>query len=63
MRSANGQNPSTNRRTTAYTAEEQETLRRGLRIIARMIARAHLRRLEARSEASPRPTTEDEDGD
>ena len=45
--SANGQNPSTNRRTTAYTAEQQETLRRGLRIIARMIARAHLRRQEA----------------
>ena len=63
MRRHNGQNPSTNRRATAYTAEQQETLQRGLRIIARMIARAHLRRLESPSGASPRPTAEDEDGD
>ena len=63
MRSANGENPSTNRRTTAYSAEERETLRRGLRIIARMIARAHLRRQAARSAASPRPPAEHEDGE
>ena len=60
MRSANERNPSTNRRTTAYTAEERETLRRGLRILARMIARAHLRRQESRSAAAPRPSAEDE---
>ena len=47
----------------AYTAEQQETLRRGLRILARIIARAHLRRLAARSTAAPRPPTEGEDGD
>ena len=63
MRSANGRKPSTNRRTTAYSAEERETLRRGLRIIARMIARAHLRRQASRSTASPRPPAEHEDGD
>ena len=63
MRSANERNPSTNRRTTAYSAEERETLRRGLRIIARMIARAHLRRQAARSVTAPRPPAEDEDGD
>ena len=63
MRSANESNPSTNRRATAYTAEQRETLRRGLRIIARMIARAHLRRLESRSVAALRPTVEDDDGD
>ena len=62
MRSANERNPSTNCRTTAYSAEERETLRRGLRILARMIARAHLRRQEARSAAAPRPPVEEEDG-
>ena len=69
MRSANGGNPPTNRRATAkrrsptHSAEERETVRRGLRILARMIARAHLRRQAAQSAAAPRPTTEDEDGD
>ena len=62
MRSANERNPSINRRTTAYSAEERETLRRGLRIIARMIARAHLRRQVARPAASPSPPAEHEDG-
>ena len=47
----------------AYTAEQQEALRRGLRILARMIARAHLRRQAARSVTAPRPPAEDEDGD
>ena len=61
MRGANERNPSTNRRTTAYSAEQRETLRRGLRILARMIARAHLRRQESRSGAAPRPPAEDED--
>ena len=63
MRSHNGRKPSTNSRTTAYSAEERETLRRGLRILARMIARTHLRRQASRSAASPRPTKEHEDGD
>ena len=47
----------------AYTAEQQETLRRGLRILARIIARSHLRRQESRSTAAPRPPTEGEGGD
>ena len=68
MRSANGKKPPTNRRTTVrrgsatHSAEERETVRRGLRILARMIARAHLRRHESRSGVAPRPTV-DEDGD
>ena len=59
MRSANGRNPSTGRRTTAergspsYSAEQRETVQRGLRIIARMIARAHLRRQALRAETEP----------
>ena len=63
MRSHNGRKPSTGQRATAYTVEQQETLRRGLRIIARMIARAHLQRQASPSSSSPRPTAEDEDGD
>ena len=63
MRSDNGKNPSTNRRATArrgsptYSTEQRETVRRGLRILARMIARAHLRRQESR------PPADHEDGD
>ena len=60
MRRANGRKPSRDQRATAYTAEQQETLRRGLRILARMIARAHLRRQESRPAAAPRPSAEDE---
>ena len=63
MRRANGRDPSRDQRATAYTAEQQETLRRGLRILARIIARSHLRRQESRSTAAPRPPTEGEDGD
>ena len=69
MRSVNGENPPTNRRATArrgsptHSAEERETVRRGLRILARMIARAHLRRQASRSGAALRPPAEDEDGD
>ena len=61
MRRANGRKPSRDQGATAYTAEERETLRRGLRILARMIARAHLRRQESRSGAAPQPSAEDED--
>ncbi len=69
MRSANGGNPPTNRRATArrgsptHSADQQETVRRGLRILARMIARAHLRRQASRSAAAPRPPADQEDGD
>ena len=64
MRSANGRRPPDNRRKTAergspsYSAEQRETVQRGLRIIARMIARAHLRRQELRAETEPE-TSED----
>ena len=69
MRSANGENPPTNRRATAkrgsptYSPEQRETMRRGLRILARMIARAHLRRQAARSVTAPRPPADQEDED
>ena len=69
MRSANGRNPSTNRRTTAeltsppYSAEQRETLRRGLRILAQMIVRAHLRRQVSQSGAAPESPAEAEDED
>ena len=69
MRSDSGRNPQINRRAAArrgsptYSADQQETVRRGLHILARMIARAHLRRQESRSGATPRPTAEDEHDD
>ena len=71
MRRANGGNPPTNRRATAKrgspthsaSAEERETVGRGLRIIARMVARAHLRRQASRSPAAPRPPADQENGD
>ena len=69
MRSVNGESSPTNRRATArlvsptHSADQQETVRRGLRILARMIARAHLRRQASRSGAALRPPAEDEDGD
>ena len=63
MRRANGRNPSRDQGATAYSAEQRETLRRGLRIPARMIARAHLRRQAARSVTAPMPPAEHEDGD
>ena len=48
----------------AYSAEEQEILQRGLRILARMIVRRHLARLKAFSEnsASPDPESTDDCG-
>ena len=39
-----------------YTAEQQATVRLGLRVLAKIIARAHLRRQTARSEAMPGAT-------
>ena len=77
MSGANGRNPSANRRAAAsnpgtgpglgspaYTAEERETMRRGLRILARIIARVHLGQPESpRSGPEARPPAEGEDGD
>ena len=43
-----------------YTPEQRETVRRGLRILARIIARAHLRRQAERSgAAAPGPPPDD----
>ena len=53
---------SNNRRATAHSADQQEAVRRGLRILARMIAR-DLRRLALRSGAAPEPPAEGEDAD
>ena len=76
MSGANGRNPSTNHRAAvsnpgsepgpgspACTAEEQDTVRRGLRILARIIARAHLQPQASRSGPETRPPVEGEDGD
>ena len=42
-----------------YTAEQREALQLGLRVLARIIARAHLRRRAARtSTAAPGPPPE-----
>ena len=38
---------------TAYTAEQRERMQAGLRILARMIARAHLRRESSRAGLAP----------
>ena len=43
---------SSNGTSVAYTAGQREQLRRGLRILARMIVRAHLRREASRSASS-----------
>ena len=66
MRSDNGRNSSTNRRATAErgsaacTAEQRERMRRGLRILARIIARAHLRRQASGPGAAPGDCARDE---
>ena len=41
----------------AYTAEQRETLESGLRILARMIAREHLRREGALATTDPKEET------
>jgi len=38
---------------TAYTAEQRERMQRGLRILARMIVRAHLRQEASRAGPAP----------
>lgn len=60
MRKAGGERTSTPnpsspwKSSTAYTPKQGEQLQRGLRILARMIVRAHLRR-EASQGAPPPP--------
>ena len=48
---------------TAYTTAQREQLQRGLRILARMIVRAHLRRQASRPGAAPGMSAEDWAGD
>ena len=43
----------------AYSAEQRETLRRGLRILARMIVRSHLRREASQAASAPQETSSD----
>ena len=63
MISANERDQSTDRQATAYSAERRETVRRGLRILARMIARSHLRRQASRSLPAPRSPAQRDDSD
>ena len=63
MRESNGKNPSPDRRTAAYTAEQRAQLRQGLRILARMIVRAHLRHQTSGKVASPQPPESYEKGE
>ena len=69
MRSANGRRPPNNRRATVrrgsptYSAEERETVQRGLRILARIIARAHLRRHALQAETEPETPKDGEAGE
>ena len=65
MRRADRKTPSTgiltspNRPPAAYTAEQRERIQRGLRILARMIVRAHLRREASRAaSALPEPLSD-----
>lgn len=52
-------NPSSRKESsTAYTAKQREQLQRGLRTLARMIVRAHLRREASRAEPPPEPTAD-----
>ncbi len=53
-RPSNSISTSSNGSAVAYTAEQREQMRRGLRILARMVVRAHLRR-EASRTASSQP--------
>ena len=59
MQRANGKRPSTSvppmskRSSTAYSAEQRERLQHGLRILARMIVRAHLCREASRAVSVP----------
>ena len=43
----------------AYTADQREQMQQGLRILARMIVRAHLRRKASRAFSSPPEPTSD----
>ena len=48
---------------SSCSAEERETVRHGLRMLAGMVVRAHLRRQASRSGAVPEPPAEGEDAD
>lgn len=49
-------NPNTPKRSsTAYTPKQREQMQRGLRILARMIVRAHLRREASQGGPAPPP--------
>ena len=48
-------NPAANAGLPVYTAGQRDTVRHGLRILARIIARAHLRREASRAESVPSP--------
>ena len=51
---------SPNESSTTHTAEQRERMQRGLRILARMIVRAHLRREASRvGPSSPEPPSYD----
>ena len=66
MRRADRKNKSTRihgsprKSSTMYTTEQRERMQQGLRILARMIARAHLRRAASRAGPAPQepPTIE-----
>ena len=47
--------PAAKSRLPVYTAEQRDTVREGLRFLARIIARAHLRRKASRAESVPSP--------
>ena len=66
MRSENRRNSLKNRKASAergsaeYTAEQREQMQRGLRILARIIARAHLRRQASQPGVAAEDCTRDE---
>ena len=60
MRRDNGRNLSKDPRRHANSAEQRETLRQGLRILARVIARTHLCRQASGAEPAPSPSIQGE---
>ena len=68
MKRANRKKPSkgvatSSNESSAHTAEQREQMQRGLRILARMIVRAHLRgELPRAALPSPKPSSEKASG-
>jgi len=58
---AGATDPSARTEGPVYTAKQRETMQQGLRILARIIARAHLKRQSSLPESAPSP--EPRDGD